>query len=139
MNLYAIHPDPESAPHHDWDYENVPELVWAKYWNTPEELVKRAPAFASSPQLAYQYACHVLRGPFPAGEPAIAGDARLRYQYARHVLGLREKAAMRWPSQKYAYWYAARRTVAWNPVVHPHYWPGPVFTYAMAIYDIRPL
>jgi hypothetical protein len=85
MNLYDLHPDPESAPGYDTRYDDVPELVWKKYRDQPEELRKREKALAREAKYAYRYA-HVLKGPFQAGEAAIATRGEYVFVYARNVL-----------------------------------------------------
>jgi len=81
LNLYDIHPDPKDLPHYD-----VPDLVWAKYYNQPEELKKCEDILAKDAGLAFHYAFDVLKGPFPAAETAIAKDAAWAYYYAVDVL-----------------------------------------------------
>ena len=44
------------------------------------------PAIATNAQYAYAYVFHVLKGPFPLGEPAIARDVQYAYFYAKYIL-----------------------------------------------------
>lgn len=45
------------------------------------------PAIAASPENAFKYALHKIRGAWPPGEPAILTDPEFAYKYAKYVLG----------------------------------------------------
>jgi hypothetical protein len=93
MNLYQFHTIPESLHKHAVAQETVPELVWKKYKNDPEELKKYENVLAKSPQYACQYAIDILGKAFPKGEPAIMKDAWYAAWYAMDIKDKRWKAA----------------------------------------------
>ena len=110
MNLYNYHSKPESIHGHDRVDTEVPSIFWHKYVGSDnsQELKKREPALAKSPEYAVHYARYILKDRFPAGEDVIAKDPAWAYNYARFVI------KGRWPkgedaiakSTPWAYAYA---------------------------------
>ena len=47
---------------------------------------KKEDSIAKDPELAYEYARDVLKGPYPKGEDAIAKNSKNAYEYANYVL-----------------------------------------------------
>ena len=85
-NLYKYHSNPESILWYKEAFEVVPELVWEKYKNDPEELKKREHILAKDALPASYYAITIIRKPFPLGEEAISKNAHYSYWYAYKVL-----------------------------------------------------
>jgi hypothetical protein len=139
MDLYAIHPDPESAPGYAARHDTVPALVWERYHDRPEELKKREKALATDAMYAYDYALVVLRGPFPAGEAAIAKDADWAYDYARFVLNGPFPAgeAVIAEDAYYAYLYALHVLNGRFPAGEPAIATDPECTYGYAYYVLQ--
>ena len=89
MNLYQLHSAPTSIHGHDKAHETVPELIWTKYYDHPNEgahLKEYEDVLAKDPEYAYKYAFLVLKKPFPKGEKAIATSPEYSFHYAYHVL-----------------------------------------------------
>lgn len=85
MNLYQLHSNPKSLHLHDEAHEHVPQLVWEKYKDNPEELKKRESIWSKDVRYAYKYAMDILKSPFKGGEAIIAKNAYFAYYYAELI------------------------------------------------------
>jgi len=90
MNLYDLHPNPETLKHYRKRFE-VPELALVQAIEIFRKTHKRVPklekSIGKSPRYSYVYAERVTHEEgFPEGEPAIATDAMLSYKYAVYII-----------------------------------------------------
>lgn len=86
LNLYELHSSPGQLKGYDQAHERIPEFVWERYENQPEQLKKHEHVLAKDPRTAFNYAWLILGGRFPEGENAIGQSPEYSYLYAIDVL-----------------------------------------------------
>lgn len=86
LNIYQLHSNPKQLRGYQQASEKVPEIVWGRYREDPEELKKRKDILAQDPKTAYLYAWLVQEGRFPEGEDAIATHVKYALLYASRII-----------------------------------------------------